>query len=737
MTGCRLSVIVPFYDETPFLAQALRSITAQGLTGVETIVVNDNPERFGPADLEALDLPPGVQILHHAQNSGLSVARNTGMAAARGARIAFLDADDYYLAGGLAAQLAESESSGADLTHANTCLAHVGSPALTLLDRDRLLFGQPRAGKGLAGVEQAQFITSSWASIYRRDFLDVHGLRFDPEQRKFEDRLFVLQTVTAAQSIRCTARAARVWRRRSGSISVTRPDASIHLLQVQLLEKCMATMRAHHAAGAPPRFLKREVFNTVSRLIWDMELLPALAAGDPGVAGLGPRVVAALGDDRFGQQIFDDPVLAQVSRVGMKTRKGKISRADFFALHDALRRGAFDEAAARLAAAAPRPPAAPAQIGARARRLVLHLGMHKTGSTWLQRQFLARRAGLEQAGILLPRTGLAPEQADTVRPGGFPGHQGLLTALREGDEPVFTRLGREIAQSRCGTVVISCENFLLPLAQDRDSLLPALLARLGGFDAVRLVAFVRRPDSGPEMLYREIVSNGIRGGARSLPEFLVDYGDRLLDLPGLFGAFEAFAGSPVALQDHDASARAGDHWARFCAAAGLDAAAAIPAPANPPTAYVTPGRDAIAAARLLNAMIPDADLRARSLRGFFAMDLPADTGGSALPPAARLALIDRFALLSADWAAARGYAPDLAALRAELAAESWHPPEALSQALLDRLQAARLQAEPTAEPEPARPALRLAARGPQGPELRLRLRPWALALLQRATALRR
>ena len=57
--------------------------------GVEVIVVNDNPDRFGPADLAALNLPDTVQILHHPQNLGLSSARDTGMAAACGGGSAF------------------------------------------------------------------------------------------------------------------------------------------------------------------------------------------------------------------------------------------------------------------------------------------------------------------------------------------------------------------------------------------------------------------------------------------------------------------------------------------------------------------------------------------------------------------------------------------------------------------------------------------------------------------------
>ena len=364
-----VSVIVPFYDETMYVRAAVWSVLGQGIDGAEILLVNDNPEVFGPAEIARIGLPGAVRILHHDRNRGLSAARNTGMAAATGRYVGFLDADDYYTAGGLARHLAAAQGQ-ADIIHAQTYLSQPGSPAVRVLRRDADLFARPRSGAGLRGVEEAQFIVSSWSSLYRRGFLEATGLRFDEEQVKFEDRLFVLQAVTAARKIVITGAPARVWRRRAGSISVTPTDAALHLLQVQLLEKCMAHLRAAVAQGLPPRFLKRELFNTVSRLIWDMDLVAAVAqGGDPAYAALGARVPALLGDESFHQRFFDDPVARQVSRVGMATRAGTIGRADFFALHAGLREGRFGDVAALLAVRRDAAAAVPARARpARGRR---------------------------------------------------------------------------------------------------------------------------------------------------------------------------------------------------------------------------------------------------------------------------------------------------------------------------------------------------------------------------------
>jgi hypothetical protein len=716
----RLTVIVPFYDETAFLPMALNSIAAQGLAGVEVLVVNDNPDRFGAADFAAMPLPAGVRLVHHDRNRGLSAARNSGMAQSEGRIVGFLDADDYYLTGGLAAQLAAAEAEGADITHANAMLSALGTPALRPLPRDAALFDRRRRGPGLAAVEEAQFITSSWSSLYRRDFLHRAGLAFDPAQVKFEDRLFVLQAVTAARSILCTGQAARVWRRRGGSISVAPAEAGTLRLQLQLLEKCMALMRAHAArAGVPPRFLKRELFNTVARLIWDTGLIEAAARGDPGCEGFAGRIAALLGEDRFGAAIFDDPVLARISRVGLATRRGLVRRQDFLALHKALREGDPAAAAALLAARRPVPPA-PAVRRRRGVSLVLHLGMHKTGSTWLQRALIDRRAPLLAAGVLVPRAGLAAAFA-AVRPGGFPGHLALLAAARHGDPAPWDALEREIADSGCRTVVLSCENMLMPTSADREEVLPRLLARLGGFDAVRLVAFVRRPDRGPEMFYRELVCNGQRGGARSAAEFLVDHGAALTDLPLLFAPWERQSGAPVALVDHDRAAAEGAHWPRFLAAAGIAAGAAGAPPQG--RAYPSATREQVEAARLVNAMVADEGQRIAVLQAFFAAAPPAGEDAPLLPPAQRLALIDLFDAQSACFAAARGYAPDLEALRAAVAAEAWAPPPGLSAATMERLAMARLQAEVPGALRTERLANGVADGAPPDALLTLRLRP--------------
>jgi len=96
------SVIVPVFNGERFLAEALQSVLAQTLPPDEIIVVDDG-STDGSAALAAQF--PRVLVLQQ-PNRGAGAALNLGIRHARGDLLAFLDADDRWLPGKLAAQSA-------------------------------------------------------------------------------------------------------------------------------------------------------------------------------------------------------------------------------------------------------------------------------------------------------------------------------------------------------------------------------------------------------------------------------------------------------------------------------------------------------------------------------------------------------------------------------------------------------------------------------------------------------
>ncbi len=101
-----VSVVMPAYNASAYIQQAIDSVLAQDYPAVELIVVDDGSNDDTVARVQAYG--DRVKLLTQA-NQGSAVARNQGLEAARGEYIAFLDSDDVWLPGKLTAQVAYLE----------------------------------------------------------------------------------------------------------------------------------------------------------------------------------------------------------------------------------------------------------------------------------------------------------------------------------------------------------------------------------------------------------------------------------------------------------------------------------------------------------------------------------------------------------------------------------------------------------------------------------------------------
>jgi glycosyltransferase involved in cell wall biosynthesis len=98
------SVIIPTFDRRELVREAVASVLAQQGAAFELIVVDDGSTDGSAAALEA-EFGSALTVLRTA-NRGVAAARNAGVAVSRGELLAFLDSDDTWLPGKLAAQVA-------------------------------------------------------------------------------------------------------------------------------------------------------------------------------------------------------------------------------------------------------------------------------------------------------------------------------------------------------------------------------------------------------------------------------------------------------------------------------------------------------------------------------------------------------------------------------------------------------------------------------------------------------
>lgn len=98
----KVSVVIPVRNGRDYLQEALDSVLQQSFSDLELLLINDG-STDGDYERYAL-LDPRIRVIH-LTGTGVSRARNVGMAQSRGELIAFLDADDVWFPGKLEAQV--------------------------------------------------------------------------------------------------------------------------------------------------------------------------------------------------------------------------------------------------------------------------------------------------------------------------------------------------------------------------------------------------------------------------------------------------------------------------------------------------------------------------------------------------------------------------------------------------------------------------------------------------------
>jgi glycosyltransferase involved in cell wall biosynthesis len=121
-----VSVVIPTRNRAELLTtHALPSALAQRDVDFEVVVVDDASDDDGRRALDGLT-DPRVRVVHHAIREGQSRARNTGIEAARGDWIAFLDDDDLWSPDKLREQLDAAASAGAEFAYTGVVMIDEG-----------------------------------------------------------------------------------------------------------------------------------------------------------------------------------------------------------------------------------------------------------------------------------------------------------------------------------------------------------------------------------------------------------------------------------------------------------------------------------------------------------------------------------------------------------------------------------------------------------------------------------
>ncbi|MGG5808562.1 glycosyltransferase family 2 protein [Falsiroseomonas sp. CW058] len=224
-----VSVVIPARDAAGFILRAVRSVRRQSLRRVEILPVDDaSSDATWRMMLEEAAQDPRLRPLRRPQAGGVSAARNTGLDAARGRYVTFLDADDRFRPRRLARLVAFAEATGAELVAddlrrhwfeaGRPIDRHLGAPAIAALPQPLGL--ADLIARDMPGMPDAQPRQLGYLKpVFRRDFLLRRGLRFAEGLHAGEDLLLYAECVAAGGRFHVTESADYRYAVRFGSLS--------------------------------------------------------------------------------------------------------------------------------------------------------------------------------------------------------------------------------------------------------------------------------------------------------------------------------------------------------------------------------------------------------------------------------------------------------------------------------------------------------------------------------------
>ena len=197
----RFSIIVPVYNVEEYIEKCLKSIEDQTFRDYEVIVVDDETPDNSMALVQTfVDRHPEQFRTIHQKNKGLGGARNTGVAAAQGEYLLFLDSDDYIPVHALETLDKRLTDCPCDMIFFNyTDVSVSGETIFVHRDCDRDVLLQTTEEK----KELLSMTPSACSKAFLRSFYLQSGVSF-PERTLYEDAITRILTARASSIQLCT-----------------------------------------------------------------------------------------------------------------------------------------------------------------------------------------------------------------------------------------------------------------------------------------------------------------------------------------------------------------------------------------------------------------------------------------------------------------------------------------------------------------------------------------------------
>lgn len=219
----KITIIIPVYNVAPYIEDCIRSVIRQTWQGsMECILIDDcgTDDSMAVVDHVLQDYEGEIdfRIVRHERNRGLSAARNSGIDAATGDYVYFLDSDDEITSDCMELLANALQEEPYDFVIGNYRMTGTSRPGplLKLLDGSVL-----RERQILHAYRRQDWYMMSVNKLYRLAFLNQHCLRFY-EGILHEDELWSFQIACMARLMCVVGSDTYIYKVREGSITEVR-----------------------------------------------------------------------------------------------------------------------------------------------------------------------------------------------------------------------------------------------------------------------------------------------------------------------------------------------------------------------------------------------------------------------------------------------------------------------------------------------------------------------------------
>ena len=269
MENCHplISVIIPIYKVEDYLCECIDSVLEQTYQNLEVILVDDgSPDNCGVICDDYATKDPRIKVVHK-ENGGLSDARNAGLGVSTGDYIWFVDSDDWISQDAFPIIFSEIENEDFEMLGFSYQDYNDENETFGLTSASNMI----SMSNGLEYIEHnGYFEPTAWAYIYKRSFLQQHGLKFKVGMIH-EDDHFNLRAFSVVRKIKKINKVLYYYRRREGTLSNIKASERLIVSYIALVTLCQDLPQANF----PKHFIHKKQYDYLSKLFqalvkWDI-----------------------------------------------------------------------------------------------------------------------------------------------------------------------------------------------------------------------------------------------------------------------------------------------------------------------------------------------------------------------------------------------------------------------------------------------------------------------------------